>query len=131
MDNLDEASDLLPEISELSSPFGSSPERVAAYFAEALQARIISSCLGTYSPINIKTLTLAHSHRICSSLQSYNSISPLIKFSHFTANQAIFQVGRGDISYFLDMIPSHGTRRNNHIRNDYYFYGIQLQLVQT
>lgn len=131
VDNLDEASDLLPEISELSSPFGSSPERVAAYFAEALQARIISSCLGTYSPINIKTLTLAHSHRICSSLQSYNSISPLIKFSHFTANQAIFQVGRGDISYFLDMIPSHGTRRNNHIRNDYYFYGIQLQLVQT
>ncbi|XP_010276198.1 PREDICTED: scarecrow-like protein 23 [Nelumbo nucifera] len=91
MDNLDEASGLLPEISELASPFGSSPERVAAYFAEALQARIISSCLGMYSPLNIKTLTLAQNQRICSALQSYNSISPLIKFSHFTANQAIFQ----------------------------------------
>ncbi|KAJ4975978.1 hypothetical protein NE237_001084 [Protea cynaroides] len=91
MDNLDEATELLPEISELSSPFGSSPERVAAYFAQALQARIISSCLGTYTPLNDRTLTLAQNQRICSALQSYNSISPLIKFSHFTANQAIFQ----------------------------------------
>uniref|UniRef100_A0A7N0TJ50 Scarecrow-like protein 23 n=1 Tax=Kalanchoe fedtschenkoi TaxID=63787 RepID=A0A7N0TJ50_KALFE len=96
MDNLSEASDLLPEISELSSPFGSSPERVAAYFAHALQARIISSCLGTYSPLNIKTLTASHNHRISNAFQSYNSISPLIKFSHFTANQAIFQALEGE-----------------------------------
>ncbi|KAK6926150.1 Transcription factor GRAS [Dillenia turbinata] len=90
-DNFDDASDLLPEIAELASPFGSSPERVAAYFAEALQARIISSYLGTYSPLTIKNLTLAQNQRICNALQSYNSISPLVKFSHFTANQAIFQ----------------------------------------
>lgn len=97
VDNLDDASDLLPEISELSSPFGSSPERVAAYFAEALQARIISSCLGTYTPLNIiKNLNLTHSQKICNALQSYNSISPLIKFSHFTANQAIFQALDGE-----------------------------------
>ncbi|KAF8408620.1 hypothetical protein HHK36_004683 [Tetracentron sinense] len=96
MDNLNEASDLLPEISELSSPFGSSPERVAAYFAEALQARIISSCLGTYGPLNLKALTQAQNQRICHALQSYNSISPLIKFSHFTANQAIFQALEGE-----------------------------------
>ncbi|BAF21937.2 Os07g0567700 [Oryza sativa Japonica Group] len=31
MDQLPEARDLLPEIAELASPFGSSPERVAAY----------------------------------------------------------------------------------------------------
>ncbi|KAL8126915.1 scarecrow-like protein 23 [Apium graveolens] len=96
VDNLEDASDLLPEISELSSPYGSSPERVAAYFAEALQARIISSCLGTYSPLNIKNLTLSQCQKICNSLQSYNSISPLIKFSHFTANQAIFQALEGE-----------------------------------
>ncbi|CAM8893891.1 unnamed protein product [Rhodiola kirilowii] len=47
MDNLNDASDLLPEISELSSPFGSSPERVAAYFAHALQARIIIRLLNS------------------------------------------------------------------------------------
>ncbi|KAI7748381.1 hypothetical protein M8C21_034019 [Ambrosia artemisiifolia] len=92
VDNLDQANNLLPEISELSSPFGSSPERVAAYFAEALQARIITSYLGTYTPLNnIKTLTLSQNHKIFNALQSYNSITPFIKFSHFTANQAIFQ----------------------------------------
>ncbi|MFS8020711.1 putative transcription factor GRAS family [Helianthus anomalus] len=98
VDNLDHANNLLPEISELSSPFGSSPERVAAYFAEALQARIISSYIGTYTPLTFKTktLALAQNQKICNALQSYNSISPSIKFSHFTANQAIFQALEGE-----------------------------------
>ncbi|KAL5731430.1 Scarecrow-like protein 23 [Ranunculus cassubicifolius] len=96
MDNLNQATNLLPEISELSTPFGSSIERVAAYFVEALRGRIISSFLGTYSPICIKTLTLAQNQRICKALQSYNSISPLIKFSQYTANQAIFQALEGE-----------------------------------
>lgn len=96
MDNLTEASDLLPEISELASPYGSSPERVAAYFAHALQARIYSSYLGTYSPLSVKSLTAAQNQRISTAFQSYNSISPLVKFSHFTANQAIFQALEGD-----------------------------------
>ncbi|WCJ28690.1 GRAS family transcription factor [Euphorbia peplus] len=96
MDNLDEAADLLPEISELSSPFGSSPERVGSYFAHALQTRVVSSCLGTYSPLNSKSLTLTQSQKIFNAFQSYNSISPLIKFSHFTANQAIFQALDGE-----------------------------------
>lgn len=96
MDNLNDASDLLPEIAELSSPFGTSPERVGAYFAQALQARVVSSCLGTYSPLTAKSLTLNQSQRIFNAFQSYNSISPLVKFSHFTANQAIFQALDGE-----------------------------------
>lgn len=96
MDNLDEASNLLPEIAELSSPFGSSAERVAAYFADALSARIVSSYLGTYAPLAIKSLTKSHNQKLFNALQTYNSISPLIKFSHFTANQAIFQALHGE-----------------------------------
>lgn len=95
-ENLDEAFDLLPEIVELSSPYGSSPQRVGAYFAHALHARVITSFLGSYSPLSSKTLSLTQSQRIYSALQSYNSISPLIKFSHFTANQAIFQALDGE-----------------------------------
>ncbi|GLT26256.1 hypothetical protein SLA2020_013380 [Shorea laevis] len=96
MDNLEDATDLLPEILELSSPFGSSPERVGAYFAHALQARVVSSCLSTYSPLSTRNLILTQSQKIFSALQSYNSISPLVKFSHFTANQAIFQALDGE-----------------------------------
>ncbi|XP_016433469.1 scarecrow-like protein 23 [Nicotiana tabacum] len=96
MENLDDAGNLLPEIAELSSPFGSSAERVAAYFAEALSARIISSHLRFYSPLNLKTLTLTHSQKLFTALQSYNTISPLIKFSHYTANQAIYQALEGE-----------------------------------
>ncbi|XP_055824627.1 scarecrow-like protein 23 [Solanum dulcamara] len=96
MENLDEAASLLPEIAELSSPFGSSAERVAAYFAEALSARIISSHLRFYSPLNLKVLTLTHSQKLFTALQSYNTISPLIKFSHYTANQAIYQALEGE-----------------------------------
>ncbi|MFS7904172.1 putative transcription factor GRAS family [Helianthus anomalus] len=85
-------------ISELSSPFGSSPELVAVYFAEALQARIISLYIRTYTLLTFKTktLALAQNQKICNALQSYNSISPLIKFSHFTRNQAIFQALEGE-----------------------------------
>ena len=96
MDNLDFANDLLPEIAELSSPFGTSPERVGAYFAQALQARVVSSCLGAYSPLTAKSVTLTQSQRIFNAFQSYNSVSPLVKFSHFTANQAIFQALDGE-----------------------------------
>lgn len=104
MDNLDDATDLLPEISELSSPFGSSPERVGAYFAHALRARVVSSCLGSYSPLSTKSLTLSQSQKIFNALQSYNSICPLIKFSHFTANQAIFQALEGeDCVHVIDL----------------------------
>ncbi|GLU03946.1 hypothetical protein SLE2022_211150 [Rubroshorea leprosula] len=96
MDNLQDATDLLPEILELSSPFGSSPERVGAYFAHALQARVVSLCLSTDSPLSTRNLILTQSQKIFSALQSYNSISPLVKFSHFTANQAIFQALDGE-----------------------------------
>ena len=46
MEILDYATDLLPEITELSSPYGSSLQRVGAFFAHTLQARVITSCLG-------------------------------------------------------------------------------------
>ncbi|KAK4342414.1 hypothetical protein RND71_038230 [Anisodus tanguticus] len=96
MENLDEAGNLLPEIAEFSSPYGSSAERVAAYFAEALSTRIISSHLRVYSPLNLNGLTLTHSQKLFTALQSYNTISPLVKFSHYTANQAIYQALEGE-----------------------------------
>nr|CAB3502518.1 unnamed protein product [Digitaria exilis] len=97
MDQLTEARELLPEIAELSSPFGSSPERVAAYFGDALCARVLSSYLGAYSPLSsLRPLAAAQSRRVAGAFQAYNALSPLVKFSHFTANQAILQALDGE-----------------------------------
>ncbi|XP_062190443.1 scarecrow-like protein 23 [Phragmites australis] len=96
MDQLTEARELLPEIAELASPFGSSPERVAAYFGDALCARVLSSCLGAYSPLAFRPLAAAQSRRVAGAFQAYNALSPLVKFSHFTANQAILQALDGE-----------------------------------
>lgn len=84
-DNFEEANKMLLEISELSTPFGTSAQRVAAYFSEAMSARLVSSCLGIYATLP----TVPHSQKLVSAFQVFNGISPFVKFSHFTANQAI------------------------------------------
>ncbi|XP_010441372.1 PREDICTED: scarecrow-like protein 23 [Camelina sativa] len=111
-DHLREASILLSEISEICSPFGSSPERVVAYFAQALQTRVISSYLSrACSPLSEKPLSVAQSQKIFSALQTFNSVSPLIKFSHFTANQAIFQALDGEDSvHIIDLDVMQGLQ---------------------
>ncbi|CAH8330883.1 unnamed protein product [Eruca vesicaria subsp. sativa] len=108
-DHLPEASTLLSEISEICSPFGSSPERVVAYFAQALQARVISSYLSAAcAPLSDSPL---QSQRIFAALQTFNSVSPLIKFSHFTANQAIFEALDGEDSvHIIDLDVMQGLQ---------------------
>ncbi|XP_071685290.1 scarecrow-like protein 23 [Lolium perenne] len=96
-DQLPEARDMLQEIAELASPFGYSPERVAAYFGDALCARVLSSYLGAYSPLLAASpLAAAQSRRDSSAFQAYNALSPLVKFSHFTANKSILQALDGE-----------------------------------
>ncbi|KAK7859906.1 protein scarecrow [Quercus suber] len=82
-----EANNMLLEISELSTPFGTAAQRVAAYFSEAMSARLVSSCLGIYG--SLPNSGHSYSQKMASAFQVFNGISPLVKFSHFTANQAI------------------------------------------
>ncbi|KAM7271869.1 hypothetical protein ACFE04_031083 [Oxalis oulophora] len=84
-DNFDEANKMLLEISQLSTPYGTSAQRVAAYFSEAMSARLVSSCLGIYAALPSNSLP----QKLVSAFQVFNGISPFVKFSHFTANQAI------------------------------------------
>lgn len=99
-DNLEEANRMLLEISQLATPFGTSAQRVAAYFSEAMSARIVSSCLGIYAALP----TVPHSHKLASAFQVFNGISPFVKFSHFTANQAIQEAfEREDRVHIIDL----------------------------
>nr|ACR48080.1 scarecrow 2 [Lupinus albus]ACR48081.1 scarecrow 2 [Lupinus albus] len=84
-ENVEDANKMLLEISQLSTPFGTSAQRVAAYFSEAISARLVSSCLGIYATFPSTVV----SHKVASAYQVFNGISPFVKFSHFTANQAI------------------------------------------
>ncbi|XP_043698696.1 protein SCARECROW-like [Telopea speciosissima] len=88
-DDFERANKMLLEISELSSPFGTSAQRVAAYFSDAMSARLVNSCLGIYAPLPLVSAPVALGQKIVSAFQVFNGISPLVKFSHFTANQAI------------------------------------------
>jgi hypothetical protein len=58
--------ELLPEIAEPASPFGSYLERMAV---DALCARVLNSCLGTYSPLALHTLADAQSRRMAVAFQ--------------------------------------------------------------
>ncbi|PIA59750.1 hypothetical protein AQUCO_00400566v1 [Aquilegia coerulea] len=100
-DNFQEANEMLLEISELSTPFGTSAQRVAAYFSEAMSARLVSSCLGIYAPLPNAP---HHSQKMASAFQVFNGISPFVKFSHFTANQAIQEAfEREDRVHIIDL----------------------------
>ncbi|XWS22030.1 hypothetical protein CRYUN_Cryun29cG0000300 [Craigia yunnanensis] len=85
--NFEEANRMLLELSQLSTPFGTSAQRVAAYFSEAMSARLVSSCLGICAAL--PSIPHSHTQKMVSAFQVFNGISPFVKFSHFTANQAI------------------------------------------
>ncbi|XP_057865457.2 protein SCARECROW-like [Cryptomeria japonica] len=92
-DDLEEANMILPQISELASPYGSSLQRVAAYFAEGMGSRLINSCLGVCSPL--PGVQVARNDNILSAFQSFNGMCPFVKFSHFTSSQAILEAFEG------------------------------------
>lgn len=98
-DNFDEANEILPQLHELASPYGSPVQRVAAYFAEGMSSRLLNSCIGMCNPL--PKVQLLGNQAIVSAFQVFNGICPFVKFSHFTANQAILEAFEGEESVHI------------------------------
>ncbi|KAG9445707.1 hypothetical protein H6P81_011835 [Aristolochia fimbriata] len=108
VDDLAEANKTALQLSQLASPYAPScGERVVAYFAKAMASRVLNSWLGISSP-----LTTAATHaRILSAFRAFDTLSPFIKFSHFTSNQAILEAFRGrDRLHVVDLDLMQGSQ---------------------
>eukprot|EP00250_Pteridium_aquilinum_P035242 c8976_g2_i1 orf=2-2311(-) len=100
---------LLARLGKLASPSGSSMHRLAAYFTEGLACRVSKMWPHIYQPLLPSTVPpegLAQQNmagmRGCEGLdgasawQVLNHATPLVKFSHFTANEMILQAFEGE-----------------------------------
>ncbi|XP_074565135.1 scarecrow-like protein 34 [Curcuma longa] len=85
------ANDLLKQIRQYSSPFGDANQRLAACFADGLEARMAGTGSQVYHSIvakGISTVDMLKAHRC------YMSATPFKKLSYFSSNRTIMNVAK-------------------------------------
>ncbi|KAG6552374.1 hypothetical protein Mapa_006228 [Marchantia paleacea] len=90
-DNTELAAGILGELYQGASLYGDSMQRVAAYFAEGLAARIVSKDSAIYSSLMLQPSTEDY----LSAFTTLYKVAPYFQFAHFTANQAILEAVEG------------------------------------
>lgn len=93
---------LLARLGRLASPSGSAVHRLAAYFTEGLACRVSTLWPQLYQPL-LPSLPFEGQQDMmmsegdaASAWQVLNHATPLVKFSHFTANEMILQAFEGE-----------------------------------
>ncbi|RZB79837.1 Scarecrow-like protein 14 isoform D [Glycine soja] len=85
------ANELLKQIRQHSSPVGDASQRLAHYFTNGLEARLVgdgTSAQGMYTFLSSKNITVAE---FLKAYQVFTSSSPFKKFIHFFANKMIMK----------------------------------------
>ncbi|KAL2328762.1 hypothetical protein Fmac_022189 [Flemingia macrophylla] len=103
------ANEYLKKIRQHSSSTGDASQRLAHYFANGLEARLIgggTTSLGLFSLLNSKKVTAADFLKAC---QIFLSTTPFIKFSYFFANKMIMEVAaKAETVHIIDFGILHG-----------------------
>lgn len=90
--NLTDANGMLLELSQAASPYASScGERLVAYFARAMAARLMTSCLGVPTPPP-PTLPCAAVH---AAFRAFYNVAPFARSAFLACNQAVLDAVHG------------------------------------
>ncbi|KAI5083792.1 hypothetical protein GOP47_0003535 [Adiantum capillus-veneris] len=90
--NLRRAQEILQEIRQDASPYGSGLQRLAHYFAEGLFARLSGTGDRLYSVFTNNSPSAA---RMLKAHQLFVKVCPFVTVSHFFANRAILEAAKG------------------------------------
>eukprot|EP00249_Psilotum_nudum_P021494 c28126_g1_i2 orf=375-2303(-) len=99
---------IMARLKQAVSIYGDPLQRLAAYMAEGLVARIASSGQGIYKSLKCKEAPAAD---ILSAMQKMYEICPYFKFGYMSANGAIAEAFKDDAKvHILDIQIAHGTQ---------------------
>lgn len=90
--NIRRANEILQEIRQDASPYGSGLQRLAHYFAEGLFARLSGTGDRLYSVFTNNSPSAA---KMLKAHHLFVGVSPFVKVSHYFANRAIVEAAKG------------------------------------
>ncbi|MCO5554557.1 hypothetical protein L7F22_008087 [Adiantum nelumboides] len=94
-ENYFEAKEIWLHLKQVVSKQGDSMQRVAAYFTDALHARLTRSGGRSYVALRT-TFDSGSANEVLAAYQILYQACPYVKFAHFTSNQAIFEAFAGE-----------------------------------
>jgi hypothetical protein len=92
VNNVRRSHEILKEIRQDSSPYGSDVQRLAHYFAEGLVARLSGTGGQLYTALTTNAPSAA---KMLKAYRQFLDVCPFVKVSHFFANRAIVKAAKG------------------------------------
>ncbi|KAH0465964.1 hypothetical protein IEQ34_006067 [Dendrobium chrysotoxum] len=101
----------LARLGDMSSPTGTSIQRLVAYFTEALAFRAAKKWQHIFSIAPPRELTEMNDHDEAMALRILNNVTPIIRFIHFTLNERLLTAFEGkDRIHIIDFDIKQGLQ---------------------